>query len=126
LQARELVRYPFLRVRSEEEARFMRRDGAIPAWEFEKDGRKVSIKAAGGAVFNDGDLLVKAATAGLGVSYIMEDQVAAALARGDLERVLQDWCMPFPGYYLFYPNRRHPVAAFTVFVAALVARRDKR
>lgn len=104
---------------------FMRGDGATPPWEFEKDGRKVAIKAAGGAVFNDGDLLIKAATAGLGVTYIMEDQVAAALAQGDLERVLEDWCMPFPGYYLFYPNRRHPVTVFTVFVAALVARRDK-
>lgn len=103
---------------------FMRRDGATPAWEFGKDGRRVAVKAAGGPVFNDGDLLIKAATAGLGVSYIMEDQVAAALARGELERVLEDWCMPFPGYYLFYPNRRHPVTAFTVFVAALVARRD--
>jgi len=104
---------------------FMRSDGAIPAWEFEKDGRKVAIKASGGAVFTDGELLIKAATTGLGVSYIMEDQVAAALTNGALERVLNDWCMPFPGYYLFYPNRRHPVTAFTVFVAALVALRDK-
>lgn len=104
---------------------FMRRDGAIPAWEFEKDGRKVAIKAAAGTVFNDGALLIKAAMAGLGVSYIMEDQVAAALSDGALERVLEDWCMPFPGYFLFYPNRRHPLTAFTVFVAALVARRDK-
>lgn len=105
---------------------FMRGDGTIPAWEFEKDGRKMAIKADGGAVFNDGDLLIKAATADLGVSYIMEDQVAAALGGGDLERVLEDWCPPFPGYYLFYPNRRHPVSAFTVLVAALVARRDKQ
>lgn len=105
---------------------FMRRDGAIPAWEFEKDGRKVAIKAIGGAVFNDGELLIKAATAGLGLSYVMEDQVAAALTDGDLERVLEDWCMPFPGYYLFYPNRRYPVTAFTEFVAALVARRDNQ
>jgi DNA-binding transcriptional LysR family regulator len=105
---------------------FMRHDGAIPAWEFEKDGRKVAIKAAGGPVFNDGALLIKAATAGLGLSYIMEDQVPAALRHGDLERVLEDWCTPFAGYYLFYPNRRHPMMAFTVFVEALVARRDRR
>lgn len=106
--------------------RFMRRDGTMPAWDFEKDGRKFAVKTDGGPVFNDGDLLVKAATAGLGVSYIMEDQVAGALADGTLERVLEDWCMPFPGYFLFYPDRRHPTTAFTVFVAALVARRDKR
>lgn len=106
--------------------RFMRRDGTIPPWEFEKEGRKTAIRAAGGAVFSDGELLVKAATAGLGLGYIMEDQVVAALANGELERVLEDWCPPFTGYYLFYPDRRHPTTAFTVLVAALVARRDRR
>ena len=106
--------------------RFMRHDGTIPPWEFEKDGRKVAIKAAGGAMFNDGALLINAARAGLGLSYIMEDQVAATLTHSDLERVLEDWCTPFPGYYLFYPNRRHPMTAFTLFVAALVAKRDER
>lgn len=106
--------------------RFMRANGAIPGWEFEKQGRKLTVKTGGGPVFTEGDLLVKAATAGLGLSYIMEDQVAAALARGELQRVLEDWCPPFPGYYLFYPNRRHPTAAFKVFVEALVARRDRQ
>lgn len=113
-------------LRSHRCIRFMRRNGTIPPWEFEKDGRKIAIKADGGAVFSDGDLLVKAATASLGLGYVMEDQVLAALAGGELERVLEDWCPPFPGYYLFYPNRRHPAPAFTVFVAALVARRDRQ
>jgi DNA-binding transcriptional LysR family regulator len=49
--------------------------------------------------------------------------VAAALGQGNLERVLEDWCAPLPGYYLYYPNRRHPMTAFTAFVEALTARR---
>lgn len=113
-------------LRSHRCVRFMRLSGAIPAWEFEKDGRKVSVKTGGGPVFTDGELLIRAASSGLGLGYIMEDQVEAALARGDLERVLEDWCQPFPGYYLFYPNRRHPATAFKVFVEALIAQRDKR
>jgi len=29
--------------------------------------------------------------------------------------VLADWCAPFPGFYLYYPNRRnHSVALATV------------
>lgn len=103
---------------------FMRRDGVKPAWDFEKDGRKLAIKADGGAVFDDVDLLIKAATAGLGVAYMMEDQAATALARGDLQRVLEDWCTPFPGYYLYYPNKRHPATAFKLFVETMMARRD--
>lgn len=34
--------------------------------------------------------------------------------------------MPFPAYFLSYPNRRHPTTAFTVFVAALAERCEHR
>ncbi len=35
------------------------------------------------------------------------------------ERVLGDWCPPFPGYHLYYPNRRKPSQAFGMVVEAL-------
>jgi DNA-binding transcriptional LysR family regulator len=33
--------------------------------------------------------------------------VGDALARGDLVAVLEEFCEPFPGYYLYYPQHRH-------------------
>lgn len=34
-------------------------------------------------------------------------------------RVLEDWCEPFEGYYLYYPSRRQPSAAFCLLLEAL-------
>jgi DNA-binding transcriptional LysR family regulator len=48
-----------------------------------------------------------------------EDQVQEHLDQGELIRVLEDWCPPFPGYHLYYPNRRHASPAFALVVEAL-------
>ena len=37
----------------------------------------------------------------------------------ELIQVLADWCPPFPGYHLYYPNRRQPTPAFALLVDAL-------
>ena len=41
------------------------------------------------------------------------------LKGGRLVRVLSDWCAPFSGYHLYYPNRRQPTQAFALLVEAL-------
>jgi DNA-binding transcriptional LysR family regulator len=41
------------------------------------------------------------------------------LARGELVRVLGNWCPPYSGYHLYYPSRRQPSAAFALVVDAL-------
>jgi len=45
------------------------------------------------------------------------------LVRGRFKRVLEDWCLPYPGNYLWYPSRRQPSAAFALLVDALRYRR---
>jgi DNA-binding transcriptional LysR family regulator len=42
-----------------------------------------------------------------------------ALARGGLVRVLNRFCEPFPGYYQYYPQRRHASRALQAFVGHL-------
>jgi DNA-binding transcriptional LysR family regulator len=64
-------------------------------------------------------MIVRAATAGFGLGFVMEDQVRAHLADGRLVRVLEDWCPSFAGYHLYYPSRRQPSAAFAGLVEAL-------
>ncbi|UFX46524.1 LysR family transcriptional regulator [Bradyrhizobium sp. 41S5] len=93
--------------------------GGIYAWEFEKRGRAVKVRVDGQLVFNSTALRIKAALAGLGLAYVAEDQVQAQLARGQLVQVLDDWCVPFPGYHLYYPSRRQSSPAFALLVDAL-------
>lgn len=93
--------------------------GNILAWEFEKDGHELKVRVDGQLVFNNIAMRLDAVGRGLGLAYMPEDLVVEAIARGELIRVLEDWCAPFPGYHLYYPNRRHASAAFALVVEAL-------
>lgn len=93
--------------------------GGIYAWEFERRGRPLRVRVEGQLVFNSVTLRIKAALAGLGLTYVAEDQVRAPLAKGQLIQVLDDWCAPFPGYHLYYPSRPQSTPAFALLVEAL-------
>lgn len=93
--------------------------GNILSWEFEKDGHELKVKAEGQLVFNNIAMRLDAVRRGLGLAYMPEDQVAKQIASGEVIRVLEDWCAPFPGYHLYYPNRRHTSPAFALVVDAL-------
>ncbi|NKL65213.1 LysR family transcriptional regulator [Rhizobium leguminosarum] len=93
--------------------------GSVYAWEFEKDGRELRVRVEGQLVFNNIALRLNAVLAGLGLAYMPEDLVEAHLAEGRLVRVLEDWCLPFSGYHLYYPSRRHTSPAFALVVDAL-------
>lgn len=90
--------------------------GGIYAWEFEQGPRAIRVKVDGHLVFNDMDLVVEAAIAGQGVAFSLEDHVQRHLADGSLVRFLEDWCEPFDGYFLYYPSRRQPTAAFRLLL----------
>lgn len=93
--------------------------GGLYAWEFERDGKELRVKVEGQFVFNDADLIVEAALLGHGIAFMVEDHVMEHLTSGRLIRVLEDWCEPFDGYYLYYPGRRQPSPAFSLVLNAL-------
>lgn len=93
--------------------------GGLHAWEFEKDGRALNVRVDGQMIVNDTSLALTAAIDGLGIAYITEDQVLPLIADGQLVRVLDDWCPPFPGYYLYYPSRRQHSSGFSMLIEAL-------
>ena len=64
-----------------------------------------------------------AAEAGWGLAFLPEDMVMSQLANSTLLVVLEDWCQPFAGYHLYYPNRREHSSAFGVVVEALLYKR---
>ncbi len=93
--------------------------GGLYAWELEKGDRDVRVRVEGQLTFDNSQMIVRAAVAGFGLCFVMEDQVEAHLVDGRLVRVLEDWCPTFPGYHLYYPSRREPSAAFALLVEAL-------
>lgn len=91
----------------------------IYAWEFEKGAREMNVRVEGQLAFNTLWMRLHAARAGLGILFAPEDVVQDDIEAGRFIRVLVDWCAPFPGYYLYYPSRRHSTPAFTLLVEAL-------
>ncbi len=97
--------------------------GTNYAWEFERDGRALNVRVDGPLVLNDIALCQRAAEQGLGLAILMEDMAQHAIAEGRLVPVLGEWSPPFPGYHLYYPDRRHPTPAFAALLAILRAQR---
>ena len=94
-------------------------EGPIYRWEFEKRRKPLSVAASGPVIATDAQFMIRAALDGVGLAYILEDYVADHIARGELVRVLDDWCPPFDGYFLYYPSRRQQSPALQALVAAL-------
>jgi DNA-binding transcriptional LysR family regulator len=93
--------------------------GGLYAWEFEKEGRPLTVRVHGQFTCSDADLAVDAALAGRGLICLPSDQLGPHVEAGRLVRVLADWCQPFSGYHLYYPSRRQVTSAFHLLVAAL-------
>lgn len=93
--------------------------GGLYAWEFAKDGQDLRVRVEGQLIFNNLPPRIGAAIAGMGLAFVPEDTVERAVADGALEKVLEDWCEPFPGYYMYYPSRKQHTAAFAQLIEAL-------
>lgn len=84
-----------------------------------KDGQALRVRVEGQLIFNTLPARITAAIAGMGLALVPEDTVEQAVADGALEKVLEDWCAPFAGYYLYYPSRKQHTAAFGQLIEAL-------
>jgi DNA-binding transcriptional LysR family regulator len=93
--------------------------GGVYAWEFEKGGRELRVRVDGQFTFNATSQILNAALAGSGLAYVPESMAQLYLANGRLRRVLEEWCLPYSGYHLFYPSRRQSSAAFALLIDAL-------
>jgi DNA-binding transcriptional LysR family regulator len=74
-------------------------------WEFTDRGRDFEVAVEGRLQFNDRDLMLAAALDGLGLAYVGVSRAREHLQQKRLVRVLEEWCPPFPGLFLYYASR---------------------
>ncbi|MDZ3992236.1 LysR family transcriptional regulator [Pseudomonas sp. Teo4] len=82
--------------------------GILDRWTFtspDADGHTQALEPRGSAVFNDDESMLKAALQGIGLIKHLDLCVREQLQSGELVRVLQPWCQPFAGFYLYVPTR---------------------
>jgi DNA-binding transcriptional LysR family regulator len=96
--------------------RFRFSSGILYRWEFEKDGEAIEMAVQGPLILDEDHLIANAAVDGAGLAFLFEDYVREALATGRLIRVLEDWCPPFDGFFVYYPSRRQMRPALRAFV----------
>jgi DNA-binding transcriptional LysR family regulator len=92
--------------------------GALYRWRFTGPAGEVDVDVNSVMMANDTDMLLAAALQGAGLAFVPESFVAPHLQRAELVRMLDTWCRPFGGFYLYYPNRAHmptPLRAFIDF-----------
>ena len=88
-------------------------------WEFEKGKKSLSVSVNGPLIVDDVGLVTRAALDGVGLAFISDESVAPHFSTGALVRVLEDWCQPFPGFFLYYPSRRQQSAALSALIKTL-------
>lgn len=88
-------------------------------WEFTENGRDFSVAVRARVLSTDSALNRRLAIAGLGITLSYEGHVRGAVAEGRLVSVLEEFCAPFPGYYLYYPQRRHASRALRALIEHL-------
>ncbi len=76
-------------------------------WEFEENGREFDVAVNPRITTNDMWVMVRTACAGGGLTFGMEELFRPYLARGELVTLLDTWLPPFPGFFLYFPERRN-------------------
>jgi DNA-binding transcriptional LysR family regulator len=98
---------------------FRHGSAGVYRWEFDKGKKSLSVAVNGPLIVDDVELVIRAALDGAGLAFLSEERAAPHLASGALVRVLEDWCQPFPGFFLYYPSRRQQPAALSALIKTL-------
>ncbi len=76
-------------------------------WEFEENGREFDVAVNPRITTNDMWVMVRTACAGGGLTFGMEETFRPYLKRGELVPLLEKYCPPFPGFFLYFADRRN-------------------
>ena len=97
-------------------------DDSIHSWAFQNADQRLEVTVDGSLVLNDWHLVVNAVLEGIGIGYLPDLLVSSQVAEGRLIRLLDDWCPPVSGLFLYYPSRRLMPAALRAFLDFMRAR----
>ncbi|URG49305.1 LysR family transcriptional regulator [Pectobacterium quasiaquaticum] len=93
--------------------------GGLYAWDFEKDGQAINVRVDGQTTFNNTFLMLQAALDGFGFAFVPHDLMQPHIDSGQLLPVLEDWWPTFPGYHLYYANRKQIAPALALVIETL-------
>ncbi|WP_211248638.1 LysR family transcriptional regulator [Paenirhodobacter enshiensis] len=90
--------------------------GRIYRWELGRDGRALTVEVRGNLILPQQELIRRATLDGVGLAFVFEEAVADDIREGRLVTVMDDWCPPFDGFYIYYPSRHQMRPALRAFI----------
>lgn len=99
--------------------------GGMYRWEFEQDGRIITLDVSGQLTLDDAGLTLEAALAGTGLAYLAEWWIGESVGEGKLCRVLDSFTPSSPGLCLYYPSRRYQPAGLRALISFIEEMRSK-
>ncbi len=91
-------------------------DVAPYRWDFEEDGRRFDVILNPQVTTNDMRVMVNTALAGGGFTLGLDETFRRHIERGELVTILEAFCPLFPGFFLYYPDRRNHAPKLRAFV----------
>jgi DNA-binding transcriptional LysR family regulator len=91
-------------------------DVAPYRWDFEENGRGFDVGLSPQVATNDMRVMVNVALAGGGLTFGMRETFSRHIDQGELVAVLENFCPRFPGFFLYYPDRRNHAPKLRAFV----------
>lgn len=76
-------------------------------WEFAENGVPFDVAVEPRVTTNDLTLMLRTTLAGGGITFAPEDVFRPHVEAGELVPLLGDFLPPFPGFFLYFPQRRH-------------------
>ncbi|KAA0971940.1 LysR family transcriptional regulator [Aureimonas fodinaquatilis] len=76
-------------------------------WEFEENGTPFDVAVEPQITTNDLRLMLRTALAGGGITFAPEETFRPFLESGELVPLLAEYLPPFPGFFLYFPQRRN-------------------
>ncbi|PRA52774.1 LysR family transcriptional regulator [Brucella pituitosa] len=76
-------------------------------WEFEENGIPFDVAVEPQITTNDLRLMLRTALAGGGITFAPEETFRPFVETGQLVPLLKEFLPPFPGFFLYFPQRRN-------------------
>jgi DNA-binding transcriptional LysR family regulator len=94
----------------------LKTNGTLYPWTMTIGGESRAVDVEGRLVLDNMPAVLNAAIGGCGVACTFERLAASAIADGRLHQLLPAYCQDYPGWFLYFPSRRHMPARLRAFI----------
>ncbi|APZ52270.1 transcriptional regulator [Salipiger abyssi] len=85
-------------------------------WEFVENGHPFDVAVDPQFTTNDLRLMLRMALAGTGITFAPEDCLRDRFNDGTLVPLLEEFLPPFPGFFIYFPQRRNMAPKLRVLI----------